>query len=214
MKKYYGQFDPQVDKIIHERYFPNKHNGISIECGAFDGLLENSTKFFEENYNWKTYNIEPLNHIYEKLVNNRPNSININKALSNDNTIKKIRVYDINFHGINNTNASLNHTDKHRQLLEKISNNKFLEQNIETKTYSKLISELNIDKVDLFILDVEGHEFEVLEGMIGCNVLPDVFVIEHGHREVGVFDEYLSKLNAQYKLDFVSHVNSFYVKIT
>jgi FkbM family methyltransferase len=123
-------------------------------------------------------------------------------------------VYDINFHGINNTNASLNHTEKHRNLLEKMSNNKFLEQDIETKTYSQLILELNINKLDLFVLDVEGHEFEVLEGMVGCNVLPDVFVIEHGHREVGVFDKYLSKLNAQYKLDFVSHVNSFYVKIT
>lgn len=63
--KYYGQFNPQVDKVLHERYFANKFNGVSIECGAFDGLTENCTKFFEENYNWKTINIEPLPHIFK-----------------------------------------------------------------------------------------------------------------------------------------------------
>jgi hypothetical protein len=65
--KYYGQFNPPVDKVLHERYFLNKFNGVSIECGAFDGVIENYTKFFEENYNWKTINIEPLPHIFKKF---------------------------------------------------------------------------------------------------------------------------------------------------
>lgn len=51
MSKYYGQFNPPVDKILHDKYFNNKFNGISIEAGAFDGKTENCTKFFEENYN-------------------------------------------------------------------------------------------------------------------------------------------------------------------
>lgn len=212
--RYYGQFNPPVDQVIHERYFPNFMNGISIECGAFDGLLENCTKFFEENYNWKTINIEPVNRIFNNLVINRPNSINLNIALSNEQSIKKIRVYDIGGDmGIDNGMGSICHTESHRISLENMSGNKFIEQDTETKTYKQIISELGINKLDLFILDVEGHEIEVLEGMIGCDILPDVFVIEHGHREVGFFDPYLEKLNAKYKLDFVSHVNSFYVKI-
>jgi len=36
---YYGQFNPPVDKILHEKYFPNKLNGISIEAGALDGII-------------------------------------------------------------------------------------------------------------------------------------------------------------------------------
>jgi hypothetical protein len=28
--KYYGQFNPQVDQVLQERYFQNKFNGISI----------------------------------------------------------------------------------------------------------------------------------------------------------------------------------------
>ena len=211
--KFYGQFNPSVDKVIYERYFSNKLNGISIECGAFDGLTENCTKFFEDTLKWKTINIEPLNHIYDKLICNRPNSINLNIALSNKHAIQNIRVYNIAHHGIYNTNASLNHTESHKTWLENGSNNTYKDQPIQTITYSKLIEQLNITNLDLFILDVEGHELEVLEGMIDCDVLPDVFVIEHGHKSVGFCDEALSKLNSKYKLDYVSFVNSFYIKI-
>jgi hypothetical protein len=28
-------------------------NDISIECGAFDGITDSCTKFFEESMNWK-----------------------------------------------------------------------------------------------------------------------------------------------------------------
>lgn len=211
-KRFYGQFEPPVDKVIYERYFSNKFNGISIECGAFDGLLENSTKFFEENFNWKTINIEPLNHIYERLVKNRPDSLNMNIALSNVNGTQQIRVYSIPEHGIYNTNASLNHLDSHKQCLESISNNKYVDQNITTITYRELVKQINLTSLDLFVLDVEGHELEVLEGMTECDVLPDVFVIEHGHKDVGFCDDSLSKLKCKYKLDHVSHVNSYYVK--
>ena len=47
MYKFYGQ--SEQDKFIFERYFKDKKNGISIECGAFDRIMESSTLFFEEN---------------------------------------------------------------------------------------------------------------------------------------------------------------------
>ena len=211
--KFFGQFNPPVDKVIYDRYFQNYTNGISIECGSYDGLTENCTKFFEDNLDWKTINIEPLNHIYKKLILNRPNSINKNIALSDKSDISNIRVYDIKNHGINNTNASLNHTDNHRKLLENASNNKYIDQPVNTITYKQLIQDLKINQLDLFVLDVEGHEFNVIEGMLNEDILPDLFVIEHGHRKIGVFDEILNKLNSKYKLDHVSFVNSFYIKI-
>lgn len=211
--KFYGQFNPPVDKVIYERYFRNKTRGVSIECGAFDGLLENCTKFFEENFSWKTINIEPVPHVYENLVKNRPNSINLNVALSNEATTTNIRVYNMPGLNMDNGNGSINHTDSHREYLQKISNNKFKDYPIKTITYKELVKNLEITHLDLFVLDVEGHEPQVLQGMTDCDVLPEVFVIEHGHRQVGVFDEYLKKLKANYRLDHVSFVNSFYVKM-
>jgi len=211
--KYYGQFDPPVDKIIHNRYFLDKYQGISLEAGSFDGLTECSTKFFEENYGWASFNIEPLPHIFDKLVINRPNSFNFPMALSNANGEKDITVYDINTYGIHNTNASLNHTDKHRKLLEKISRGEKKTFTVQCMTYKDFIECAGIKHIDLFVLDVEGYEPEVIEGMVGCEVMPDVFVIEHGHREPNFFVEKLKILDVGYKLDYISHVNSYFVKV-
>lgn len=210
--KYYGQFNPPVDKIIHERYFQNVYDGISIECGAYDGHFENCTKFFEENFNWKTINIEPLPHIYKRLILNRPTSININIALSYENISKNIRVFDIPNHSIYNTNASISHLPKHQKLLESVSNNKHIDYKVECNTYTQLIDKLNLKHLDLFILDVEGHEYEVIDGMIDAKVFPSVFVIEHGHRSPQEIENKLKVLPVKYELDYISNVNSFFVK--
>jgi FkbM family methyltransferase len=211
--RYYGQFDPQVDQVLHERYFPNTFNGVSIECGAFDGVLANCTKFFEDNYNWNTINIEPLPYIYKMLEQNRPNSVNLEIALSNECKEASITVYDIHQHGIYNACASLSHLPDCKRALENMSRDSFKTFQVKCKTYKDVIEELNITKLDLFILDVEGHEFEVLDGMTGCDVFPDVFVIEHGHRTPEDIYNKLKSLNLPYKLDHISFVNSFFVKI-
>jgi len=211
---YYGQFNPQVDKVLHERYFQNKFNGISIEAGAYDGITDNCTKFFEDNYNWKTINIEPLPHIFDILKTNRPKSINLDIALSN---IEKISIFKNYKHpqlGYDWGNGSINHTFIHKEYLEDLCGKEnYIETQVQCKSYTKIINELNIDQLDLFVLDVEGNEFNVIDGMIDCNILPDVFVIEHGHTNKELISDKLQVLNKKYKLDYVSFVNSFYIKI-
>jgi len=39
---------------LYENFFKDKKCGLSIEAGASNGILENTTKFFEEYLNWKT----------------------------------------------------------------------------------------------------------------------------------------------------------------
>ena len=57
--KFYGQFNKYpVDKILYDRYFKDFNGqGISLECGAADGINISSTKFFEETLGWKTINV-------------------------------------------------------------------------------------------------------------------------------------------------------------
>ena len=51
--RFYGQFDPPVDRFLFERFFAgSKRPGVFIECGAFDGETESSCKFFEESLGW------------------------------------------------------------------------------------------------------------------------------------------------------------------
>jgi len=209
---YYGQFKPPVDKILHEKYFPNKLNGISIEAGASDGIWDSNTNFFEKNYNWKTINIEPLNNMYKKLVLNRPKSINFNYALGDNLEDTYIINYKNPTLGYDWGNASINHTDAHKQHLERTcGKNNFVKQPITVITYEKLIEDLSIQSLDLFSLDVEGNELKVIDGMKNAKVFPSVFVIEHGHMSPQIIIDKLAELPVKYSLDMKSHVNSFFI---
>ena len=48
-----------------------------------------------------------------------------------------------------------------------MSNNNYITYNVKCNTYKQIIQQLNITHLDLFVLDVEGYEFEVIDGMIG-----------------------------------------------
>ncbi|MEI9889737.1 MAG: FkbM family methyltransferase [Caulobacteraceae bacterium] len=54
-------------------------------------------------------------------------------------------------------------------------------------TWRDFVKQQRIDHVDLFTLDVEGHELAVIEGMKDCAVLPDVLCVAAGHLESEAF---------------------------
>lgn len=208
--RFYGQFQPPVDKFLFERYFKEKRDGTLIECGAFDGQLESSCKFFEEFMGWKSINIEASPPVYNNLIKNRPNSINYNVALSNSSGVARFSHVISPDMGENFGNGSLSHLDVHKNALIK-EGCKFVNYDVKTITYKQLIEMTKIKKLDLMVLDVEGHELSVIEGMIGSTVLPEIFCIEHGHLGVEKVRSALSKL--PYKYDTSLHVNSFFIKI-
>lgn len=205
--RYYGQWDPPVDKWIHEHFYPNLKGGFFIEAGAADGITENNCKFFEENYDWRGINIEPDNYNYNKLCINRPLSINLNVGLSDKES-------DVTFHKAIHPvrgqwfgNGSIQHDPAHKLLLLN-EGCTFEDFTIHTITYQQLITMHSIDQVHLMVLDVEGHELSVLKGMEGCAVKPLVMCIEHGVIGLPTLSPIMVKLG--YKYINSSHNNSFY----
>lgn len=210
MNKFYGQFDPPVDKFIFERYFPDTGiKGVFVECGAFDGLTECSCKFFEETMGWTGYNLEPVPWVFEKLCKNRPNGRNLNFALSSSVGSSIFKAVRHPVFGIECTNGSLQHTAKHKQWLEDAGCS-FENVEVRLLTWKELIEREQITHVDLFVLDVEGHELSVLAGMEGCTVLPAVICVEVGHLDFEKIRSELGKLG--YIYDISSHVNAFYIR--
>lgn len=208
--KYYGQFNPPVDQTLHERYFADKSGpGFFIECGAFDGLTECSCLFFEESLGWQGINIEPSPIIYSQLVRNRPQSVNVNIALSD-------RSGQATFHQVIHpqfgelcTNGSLTHSPDHQALLIN-SHCTFHEYTVETITWNDLIRLQAVSQVDLFVLDVEGHELSVLRGMLDCSVLPRILCIEHSYVNMPELLQLTSQLG--YRFDVSVFVNSFFIR--
>lgn len=125
----------------------NFESGFYIECGANDGINQSNSWYFDKCKNWKGILIEPIPRLFRELKNNR-NSKNIfvNKCLVS----KKYKHKYINI------------TDKN--LASRIEKNSSLK--VEVSTLNKILMENNAPKIiNLFSLDVEGYEFEVLNGI-------------------------------------------------
>lgn len=210
MRKYYGQFEPSVDRFLFERYFNDESiRGVFVECGAFDGLTECSCKFFEETLGWKGYNFEPVPWIYEQLCSNRPASRNLNFALSNAIGESVFRAVVHPHFGKNCTNGSLQHTPTHSEMLE-ADGCTIIDVAVRLRTWRDFVEAEGVTHVDLFVLDVEGHELAVLEGMKDCPILPDLMCVEIGHLSFDAVRTSLHQLG--YRYDISSHVNAFFIR--
>ena len=209
---FYGQFALPVDLSLFINYFLDSsketNQGFFIECGAFDGVTECSCKFFEESLGWHGINIEPAKGIFDKLQQNRPVSRNLNVALSDKDGVAEFTHVILPETEQFCTNGSIEHTPEHRKWLTDIGCT-FETYEVTTMTWRTLIEKEQIDNVDLFVLDVEGLEIAVIQGMKGCTVLPRVICIEYGHNNRQALYDELSSLG--YVYDATIYANSLWL---
>ena len=209
--KFYGQFNPPVDQVIFDRYgeYLGDQPGYFVESGAFDGVTESNCKFFEESLDWKGINVEPFPGHYRKLIENRPTSVNMNCALSSGHGSHRFTHVVHPELGDAFGNGSLQHTPEHRKLLND-NGCEFEHIEVPTMTYDTLVEFGGIPRVDLLSLDVEGHESEVLKGMVKKRYRPRLICIEMGHDKASDLDDQL--LSMGYRQDSEYLVNSFYLR--
>ena len=129
-------------------------------------------------------------------------------SLSNQSGIARFTHVVSPQYGDNFGNGSLTHLPAHRDALAK-EGCQFVEHEVRTVTYPELIAEAGISRLDLFVLDVEGHEAQVFESMRQGALLPSVLCVEHGHFGVEKMREMLAGL--PFRFDSSLHVNSYYV---
>lgn len=211
---YTGQFNQ--DEFIHKRYFQTKRSGVSIECGAFDGLTESGAYFFEREMGWTSINIEAYPLIYDRLCQNRPNSINISIALSNNVGVTTFKHAVHPRLGENFGNGSISHKEEHIQDL--IGQNcTFTDHKVKVDTYKNVLNEVMTlpnmrgKSIDLLILDVEGNELNVIEGMDGSEYLPKVLCIEYPHVGLDNIKNSLTLLSLEYDLDCTFMNNAYFL---
>lgn len=96
--------------------------------------------------------------------------------------------------------------------LEKL-NYKINNFSVKTITYKNFIEKYDIKFINLFVLDVEGNEFSVLEGMQNCNILPNIMVIELS--DINKFLDLRKIMNSMdYIYDTTSFCDYFFIKKT
>ena len=147
-----------LDKLIYENFINNVlDDGIALEIGGHDGGYLSITRFFERELNFKTILIEPIKELYERSKINRPNSVHLNYAVSKKRGHLNIaKPKNENSQEISSLEDGLDENWKNTWGLSEI-------EEVVSVYMQDIIDETKLTYIDLFIIDVEGHELDVLE---------------------------------------------------
>jgi FkbM family methyltransferase len=157
------------DKAIVEQLYGGqpKCGGTIVEIGALDGVRYSNSWYFEQALQWKALLIEANPRNFKALQINRPNALNVHSAMCTSESIDFIGSGAVG--GMVNTMS-----EKHKNGWV---NPKEKSVSVPCQTFKPLFSKHGIHHVDIFILDVEGGEFEVLKTM-DWSVTVGVWVVE------------------------------------
>tara|TARA_B100000575_G_scaffold294364_2_gene309859 strand:+ start:7804 stop:8463 length:660 start_codon:yes stop_codon:yes gene_type:complete len=185
------------DKYLENCIFKGYKNGLFMDIGAHDGISFNNTLYFEKYNNWTGINVEPIKKVYDKLLINRPNNININSAVcNNDGTAEFLcnTGYTEMLSGLKN-----NYDPRHLERL--VRENKQMSSiteliKVDTKKIETICDEYNIKHINYLSIDVEGAEFDVIKSINFNKVFIDVIGFENNYNDISIpIIEYLKNNN-------------------
>ena len=141
----FGGCDLLIDYI-----FKSRKKGFYLDVGCQHPVSNNNTYLLNRR-GWNGLNID-LDPKNIRLFNlERPNDINICKCISSDNAIKDLFFF--------HPGSPINSLEK--KTIKNKSN--FLLKKVNTYTLNSVLEDNNIQNIDYFNLDVEGHEIDVLK---------------------------------------------------
>ena len=186
--RFYSQQDE--DKYIIQYILKDKiNNGTYLEIGGCDGILYSNTKTLQDHFGFTGILIEPQQHYFQRLINNRPNNKCYNCAVSNSTDeyvdfigynpeggiIETINT-DVSKFGINNT------------------------YRVKNKKMSDLINDSGLSYIDIMSIDVEGGEYEVLQSIDFSFPIYCIIIEAHSGEQDknAVFGNYLKSKGFQF----------------
>lgn len=157
--KFYSQCGE--DKQLYEKYFKNysiEGQKYYFEMGALDGIKYSNTKFYEDHLNWTGILVEGNPYTYTDLVKNRPKNKLMNVICSD---MKNSLPFEICTN--NPAVSSLSMTTPGTFQNTYYNHSKMLTLNTIPVSLDVIINNSGLDRIDLCVIDVEGHEINVLK---------------------------------------------------
>ena len=156
----FGGCDLLIDYI-----FKSKKKGFYLDVGCQHPVSNNNTYLLNRR-GWSGINID-LDPKNIRLFNSeRPNDINICKCVSSDNSYKDFFFF--------HPGSPINSLEK-KTIKDKTN---FSLKKIKTYTLNSILKDHNVQNIDYFNLDVEGHEIDVLKNFNIKLYTPKVVSVE------------------------------------
>lgn len=198
-KVYYSQ---NREDLLLEAFFINIDDGFYVDIGGYDPDDDSVTKLFYEK-GWSGINVEPQYDRFLKFVETRTRDINLNCGVSNEKSELTLRSYK---------NGGLStFSSKMKKDYEKGTNPKvgvYKDVKVPVVTLRDIFQDNNIVRINFMKIDVEGLEYEVLQGNDWDKYRPEVICIESNHILKDWKELILQK---EYDFVFFDGLNDYYV---
>lgn len=171
------------DRLALEHFFGGtrspRRGGVILESGALDGDTFSTSYVFETALSWRAVHVEASPEMFSRLVRNRPRALNVHAALCSE-----ARTLHLAFRGPEQPDA----VGGIWELMTPTFRSTFWADLTPAKIaalptvacmpLAPLLMLFGISHIDLWVLDVEGGELEVLQSVDFAALVVDVLVVE------------------------------------
>lgn len=185
--------------------FGFKNNGIFIEAGACDGILNSNSYLLEKEFSWSGLLVEPLKDYFIELKKNRKVNCENYALYSDDSENARFLMTDSNDLS---TLKGFENNDIHDE-----NRKKNLEITVRTITLTHLLDNLFFPKeIDFLSLDTEGSELEILKDFNFEKYLIKVICVEHNqNKNRKLIQKYLEQKKYT-RIEFpIIEIDDFYI---
>ncbi len=164
LKKYFGK--NELDRKL--KPYLNYNNGFYIEIGAYDGITQSNTYFYEKNKNWRGILIEPskINFDKCKLYRSKKNFFYNCACVSFKFKKSFLKLDYLGLKTFSSIFLNKKNRKEYARNPETYLGEKKYSYYAKVTTMNDLLLKSNSPKIiDFFSLDTEGAEFEVLNGI-------------------------------------------------
>lgn len=191
------------EDVILWRALQHIEGGFYVDCGAYDPDRDSVTRAFYER-GWRGINIEPLPHLLQKFVAQRPLDINLSVALSDNSD-------DTSFYEVADTGLSTLLPELARRHVD--AGFVVRQTEVPTRKLSEVLRQFSQPVIHFLKIDVEGAESLVLRGADFEKFRPWVVLVEATKPRLGELsiDWEVGLLAHGYTFAYFDGLNRFYV---
>ena len=209
--KYSITYEGHNDLLKHLNF---KKNGFFVECGSNNGQTSDPTYFLEKILGWKGILIEPLPNAYKICTQIRKQSLVYNYALvSGDYPESTIKLIDCKLMTIVNGVDGYKSWVKDGENVQKYKSKEIIAPAITLNRILDNYYEKHADNIiDLLVIDTEGYEMNILNGINLNKYKPQNLLIEiQTEKRKSDIDNYLN--NKYLLISKIGHADYFYKRL-